>query len=970
MIARSPLLSFHTLKSGVIALAALLILHPALAASSAPPSIKVVVSADAPELIASPEGESVSVAGFGQLLIPGKPALPSRIFAIAIPPGAELLEVTHETGAAVELPGAHRIAPAALPRVIGAEDPSIRARELETYRKNYRAVYESDAVYPALPVEFVRTAGYREYNLVDVRVTPYAYHPESGRLEYYPEIEVCVHYRAPDRAAGSIVLSRSEAVAASARDFIINYAQAQAWYAKSDQTDRGENDFVIITLPSLTNAVAPLVDWESQKGRGVAVVTTSWIDANYSGYDLAEKMRNFLHEKYPAGEWGIEDVLLVGDYDDVPMRRTAQDIGYGRPETDYYYAELSMPDSASWDADGDQEYGENSDPVDFYTEVNVGRIPYSVASTVTHICEKSVAYEQNNDPAFKKNMLLLGAYFWADTDTAVLMEAKIDQPWMSDWTFTRMYEQNSTVYSTYPCDMALTRTNAISTWSSGSYAFVNWAGHGSQTSCHIMGYGSASFVQSSDCSSLNDDYPSIVFADACSNSDTDAANIGRAMLNRGAVGFVGATKVALGRGAWSHPNHGSSQSMDYYFTTYVTSGDYTQGQAHQAALRYMYTHGLWSYTRYEMFEWGALWGNPALSMAAPPNLTMRFPNGLPEVLTPEESTEIPIEVLEFEEGYVPGSGLLYYRYDGENILPVPFVPQGGGLYTATLPPATCSDTPEFFFVLEGDQGTVLKSPANAPTDMHSADVGVFMVVVDQPCETTAGWTVGAPDDDATTGIWDRGDPEGTLAQPEDDHTTAGTECWVTDSRAGGMFGDWDVDDGKTTLYTPVYDLSDAAAPVISYWRWYSNNTGGAAHRDRFYVDISNDGGATWVNAETVGPSGAETVGGWFYHEFNVSAFYDSPDAVQVRFVASDGGEPSVVEAAIDDFRIQDLSCDDAACAGDLDGNGSVELADLQTLLSNYGAMGGMACADGDMDGDGNINLGDLQALLAVYGTNP
>jgi hypothetical protein len=29
----------------------------------------------------------------------------------------------------------------------------------------------------------------------------------------------------------------------------------------------------------------------------------------------------------------------------------------------------------------------------------------------------------------------------------------------------------------------------------------------------------------------------------------------------------------------------------------------------------MYIHGLWYYVKYEMFEWGALWGNPNIGMA-------------------------------------------------------------------------------------------------------------------------------------------------------------------------------------------------------------------------------------------------------------------------------------------------------------------------------------------------------------------
>ncbi len=324
-------------------------------------------------------------------------------------------------------------------------------------------------------------------------------------------------------------------------------------------------------------------------------------------------MRNFLRDKYPSSEWGIEDVLLVGDYDDVPMRRTWQDVGYGKPETDYYYAELSLPDNQSWDADSDHQWGEDSDPIDFYAEVNVGRIPWSEPATVLHICEKSVAYEQNDDPAFKKNILLLGAFFWDDTDCAVLMEAKVDQTWMSDWTMTRMYEYG---HSTYLMDWNLRYSNVVSVWSSGQFAFVNWAGHGSPYSSHIWFSGGEAFVSTSTCPNLNDTYPAIIFADACSNSDTDHPNIGQEMLRQGGVGFLGATKVAYGMGAWDDPYDGSSQSFDYFFTTSVTSGDYTQGQAHQWALRHMYTNGLWYMVKYEMFEWGAFWGNPDLGMAA------------------------------------------------------------------------------------------------------------------------------------------------------------------------------------------------------------------------------------------------------------------------------------------------------------------------------------------------------------------
>jgi hypothetical protein len=583
-------------------------------------TVSVVVPVGPYQIARSAQGQELRLPDFGALLVPGKPVLPSRIFAIAIPPGAKATGVDFDLGEGVVLPGSYRLPPAGLPRVIGQESPAACARDRAAYERNYHAVYGSDDVYPAEPVQFVRAAGYRKYSLVDVQVTPFAYRPQSGRLTYYPNITVHVNYELPGKPVPLVVdnLRRTEQIAS---EIILNYDEAERWYGTDAPRGQGLYDLVIITLDSLTSAVDPLVQWELEKGRTVQVVTTSWINSNYSGYDLAEKMRNFLREKYPAEEWGIEDVLIIGHWDDVPMRLTWQDVGYGRPKTDFYFAELSLPDSQSWDSDGDHHWGEDSDPIDFYAEVNVGRIPWSGSSAVSHICEKSVAYEQNDELEFKKNILLLGAFFWPDTDNAVLMEAKVDQPWMSDWTMTRMYEQG---YSNYSMDYNLRWSNVRSVWSADKFAFVNWAGHGSPWSSHIYYSTGEAFVDTDTCGYLNDDYPAIIFADACSNSDTDEANIGRAMLYHGGVGFVGATKVAFGCGGWNDPYDGSSQSLDYFFTTAVTSGEYTQGQAHQYALREMYTHNLWYYTKYEVFEWGALFGNPDLALGIPQNCPGNF----------------------------------------------------------------------------------------------------------------------------------------------------------------------------------------------------------------------------------------------------------------------------------------------------------------------------------------------------------
>lgn len=56
------------------------------------------------------------------------------------------------------------------------------------------------------------------------------------------------------------------------------------------------------------------------------------------------------------------------------------------------------------------------------------------------------------------------------------------------------------------------------------------------------------------------------------------------------------------------------------------------------------------------------------------------------------------------------------------------------------------------------------------------------------------------------------------------------------------------------------------------------------------------------------------------------------------------------------------------CAADLDGDGFIGLADLSTLLSNFGLSGGAQPGDGDLDRDGDVDLADLSELLEQFGT--
>ncbi len=320
-----------------------------------------------------------------------------------------------------------------------------------------------------------------------------------------------------------------------------------------------------------------------------------------------------------------------------------------------------------------------------------------------------------------------------------------------------------------------------------------------------------------------------------------------------------------------------------------------------------------------------------------------------------------------------GSINLRYRAAGEtDFASAPFVSGGGDLYEGAFPALACGPDIEWYIEGIGDLGGSANLPKQAPDEYMAFTVGQFDLAADDAMEDGQGdWVVGAPGDNATGGIWELADPEITIInseviQPGDDHTPGlGTMCWVTGAAAGANAGSNDVDDGKTTLTSPTYDLTGADSATISYYRWYSNAAGQAPELDVFEVLISSDGGQNWLPLETVGPDGAGTSGGWYHAVFNAGDFIPLTDQVKLRFIASDTFAGSLVEAAVDDLTIETFRCEDLpppVCPEDLDGSGFIDSVDLNIVLGSFGLD-----ANGDIDGDGDTDSDDLNALLTLFG---
>jgi len=285
------------------------------------------------------------------------------------------------------------------------------------------------------------------------------------------------------------------------------------------------------------------------------------------------------------------------------------------------------------------------------------------------------------------------------------------------------------------------------------------------------------------------------------------------------------------------------------------------------------------------------------------------------------------------------------------------VNESGSTWAATSPASICGSDVVWSIEAFVSDGTSVKYPIAGSNATLSA--GSFNVVSTDACEVATGWVIGLTGDNATTGIWVNADPVGTAAQPEDDHSATGTNCFITANAAvGASVGTADVDGGTTTLTSPAYSTAGLSDPFVSYWRWYSNNQGGDPNNDSMPIQISGNGGTSWVQLELV----TENAGAWVQKKFRVKDFVTpTANTIKLRFIARDLGTGSIVEAGVDDLQIYDLTCP-TMIEGDLDGDGIVTLSDLAIVLLDFGPC--QNCPT-DLDGTGVVDFGDVAYLLLL-----
>ena len=327
---------------------------------------------------------------------------------------------------------------------------------------------------------------------------------------------------------------------------------------------------------------------------------------------------------------------------------------------------------------------------------------------------------------------------------------------------------------------------------------------------------------------------------------------------------------------------------------------------------------------------------------------------LPSVVNPAGGENLTVETVLRDSATVSSVAMMLNT--GSGFTSIPMSDNGDDTYSVDMPVVPCGSDVSYYFTASTTDGFSTSLPVDGAASAYTASVvsTINEIFVDN-FETNTGWSVSGSVSD---GAWERGIPAGGggRGDPGTDFDGSG-RCYLTDNVEGNS----DVDGGTTTLTSPAMDASGDDTTLV-YALWYSNNVGTVD--DEMNVQLSNNNGGSWTTIDTL--SGSQG-GGWNEYTFDVRSIFANPSSqVRVRFLASDTGEGSVVEAGVDGVKMVSLSCEDVAAgcnSADLaEPFGELNFFDVSAFLTAFNAND----ASADVNGDGNFDFFDISGFLTQF----
>jgi len=593
------------------------------------------------------EYHKVNLAGCDLSREIGNPQLPVRSVFFVLPPSATVEDIHVVPLESEEMEGDFYVFPAQPPRILPMVGLPERPVEFEGPNPS---VYVSSERYPPDLVTEGRVGNFLGYRVVGFTVHPVQYVPSQRRLVLHKRLNVTVEYSTGSSSlrlsfpASDAALKLSSGVV---ENLVLNGRETALFQPSfepiSTMLPAEDYEYVIITSAEHDSVFQRLANWKTKKGVPAHVATTEWIYSTYSGWDEAEKIRNFVKDAH--ANWGTMWVLLGGDVNIVPDRVAFAmecQAGFYADEdsirADHYYSDLD----GTWDLSGNHIYGEVADSVDLYSDVFVARASVENVTEAQTFVDKILCYERQPIPGYQKEIAFFAEILWSSpyTDAAIFKDM-IDDACVPDiLNVTKLYERDGNE----------TKESVVAAINAGQN-MMNHAGHCAYT---VMSVGNGSLYRADMDTLSNGGRLGFLYSIGCWPAAFDYDCVAEHFVNNpggGGVVFVGNSRY--GWGSPGNPGYGFSDIFDIEFFNQLFTESVVKVGATLAATKAAYAPRscVENVYRWHQYQLNVL-GDPELAIWTDSlrSLTVHRPDSVPV-----GTSEFLVTVL---DGGVPVSGAL------------------------------------------------------------------------------------------------------------------------------------------------------------------------------------------------------------------------------------------------------------------------------------------------------------------------
>lgn len=412
----------------------------------------------------------------------------------------------------------------------------------------YSEVYDMDAFFPSSLVKLDAPYILRDFRAQNIKMTPFAYNPQTEVLRVYNRMIIKVFKDGDDdvnvykRNSANVKIDKEFKLIYESR--FINYKENSAKYDVVDE----EGDLLIICHDDFVDAMQDFVEWKNTIGRNTVMVPTTVTGTTND--DIKTYISDYYYDN-PS----LTHVLLVGDTPHIPGKY--MQAGYYSGCSDWWYGQLA----------GD----------DYYNELIVGRFCVETEEEVNTHVNKVIHYERDIDAS--DTWLTIGqgvsksegSGHYGEDDYEHIDLIRED---LLNYNYTQVYREYSNVSG------ATSSAALVSQHINEGLSIINYCNHGSPTSWGVFSY------DNDDVNALVNDYKlPFVISVACSNGQYDyqrtlcfAETWLRATNNQNGnpTGAVGGMFSYISQ-PWIPPMYGQDEMIDILTESYPDNIKRTMG---------------------------------------------------------------------------------------------------------------------------------------------------------------------------------------------------------------------------------------------------------------------------------------------------------------------------------------------------------------------------------------------------------